>query len=86
MELFDKVTSGDKSDIRPEADTPWTGSDDVIQIIKVTVSEDPEEPTYVESVTVATLENVDELEIRKVKTLGGPEEIIERDEVRFVYI
>lgn len=42
--------------------------------ISVTLSEDPDAPTYLEAVKVTTLENVEEVQIRLVKTLDGPEE------------
>ena len=54
-----------------------------MEIVKVTVSENPEEPTYVESVNIVTLDNVDEIEIRKVTTFDGPELIVERDDVSY---
>lgn len=54
-----------------------------MEIVKVTVSENPEEPTYVESVNIVALDNVDEIEIRKVTTFDGPELIVERDDVSY---
>ena len=54
-----------------------------MEIVKVTVSENPEEPTYVESVNIVALDSVDEIEIRKVTTFDGPELIVERDDVSY---
>ena len=51
----------------------------------MTLSENPEEPTYLDTVKISTLNNVDELQIRLVKTLGGPEEVVVTDTVSHYY-
>ena len=47
----------------------------------MTLSENPEEPTYLDTVKISTLNNVDELQIRLVKTFDGAEEVVVTDTV-----
>ena len=78
-----QVTSGDPADIRPESAEPWT-PDEMAPTVSVVLSENPDEPTYLEAVRLTTLENVDEVQIRIVRTFNGPEEVVETDTVSFI--
>ena len=51
----------------------------------MTLSENPEEPTYLDTVKISTLNNVDELQIRLVKAFDGPEEVVVTDTVCYIY-
>lgn len=57
------------------------GDEDFLQEIVIKVSE-TEEPSYVESVTFDEINNVDEVQIRVVKTPGASPQSITTIEVR----
>ena len=75
-----QVTSGDKSGLRPDSAAPWN-PEDLVNDVLITLSEDPEEPTYLDKVTVTALDNVVEVQIRVVRTFDGPEELVLTDTV-----
>ena len=74
------MTSGDKSGLRPDSAAPWI-PEDLVNDVLITLSDDPEEPTYLDTVTVTALDNVEEVQIRVVRTFDGPEELVLTDTV-----
>lgn len=74
------MTSGDKSGLRPDSDVAWT-PEDLVPDVSIVLSENPEEPTYLDSVEAPTLENVEKVQIRLVRTFGGDEETFITDDV-----
>ena len=77
---MDQVTSGDKRSIRPGEPENWTPSN-LVPAVTVTLSEEPEEPTYLDTVTVTAVDNVEEVQIRIVRIFDGPEELVLSDKV-----
>lgn len=71
--------------MRPDSPEPWIGDETNIQEIFITVSEE-DEPTYVESITFNEINNVDELQIRVVKTPGSTPETVLTVDVRYTSI
>ena len=74
------MTSGDKSGLRPDSAEPWIPNE-LVPDVSIVLSEDPEEPTYLDTVKITTLENVNQVQIRVVRTPNGPEELILADTV-----
>ena len=75
LSLLLQVSSGDKEALRPDSPEPWVGDESNLQEIVITVSE-TEEPSYIESVTFTDIDNVDEVQIRVVKTPGDTPETV----------
>ena len=75
-----KVTSGDKSGLRPDSAEPWIPNE-LVPDVSIVLSEDPEEPTYLDTVQLTTLENVNRVQIRLVKEFGGEEDNFITDDV-----
>ena len=74
------MTSGDKSGLRPDSAEPWIPNE-LVPDVSIVLSEDPEEPTYLDTVKITTLENVNQVQIRVVRTPYGPEELVLADTV-----
>ena len=79
------MASGDKSGLRPDSPAPWI-PEEVVNDVLITLSEDPEEPTYLDTVTVTKLDNVEEVQIRVVRIFDGPEELVLTDNVSIFYL
>ena len=74
------MTSGDKGGLRPDSAEPWIPNE-LVPDVSIVLSEDPEEPTYLDTVKITNLENVNQVQIRVVRTPNGPEELILADTV-----
>lgn len=55
-------------------------------MINVKLSENPEDPTYLELISLPVVENVQEVQIRLVKTFGEDPVVQEEDQVGIIYI
>lgn len=64
--------------------SPWT-PEDLAPAVTITLSEDPDEPTFLKTISVPTLKNVEEVQIRLVKTFDGAEEPFLTDTVSWLY-
>lgn len=56
--------------MRPGRNEPWTSDEEKRQTITINVSPQTEDPAYIELIEFVILENVGEIQIELLKTLG----------------
>lgn len=63
--------------MRPNSPSPWVAEDKISNDVTVRLTDTPDEPTYVESVSIPTALNVESVTIKLFNTPeGGEEEIV----------